>query len=574
MTEVFLNGIRRRLSGLSALLFSAALVLGTAVPAAPVLAAGSSRGIGSSGVLLRAVTYTGDEWAVNFWDSELNNLEQDFRRIRGDGFNAVVLVVPWRQFQPSETAGDMNPDAYQKLRTILAQAEKSDLKVVLRVGYTWDNFNRVRGASDRYRGIRTNPQVRKAWLSYVQNLYRTASAYESFAGGFLSWEDFWGFLKETEKADSRSAHLARNSGYVKWLLENRTEEEIRKYYGTEGKDGELFADEGAEQVTETPEEQDLETLVGSAFPDAESPARRFVYAWNDAWMNELLRDSQEVFPDLSLEVRLDIDPVRNLEGYLDGCAHTATFAAENASFTSCMYASAMGFRQGMLISADQGIEKAWEILGDLQENAGGKPVFIDQFLYVDNTPEFLTNARLAEGEVPAYITGMAPVIRSMGGGYAVWTYRDYADNVITNGQFGQGNSSWRLSMAEVVREDGNAKLHLRAGASASQDLNHQFTALNEEDIAEFRAEAVTPALLEISTGKGKKRVTVEEDGTVRIPMGVSDSSEFSVTCLEGEVKLDNIKLYSYITEGGIYGEDGEPGPYLEAVRELNRLLEE
>ena len=72
------------------------------------------------------------------------------------------------------------------------------------------------------------------------------------------------------------------------------------------------------------------------FPGSESPARRFVYAWNDAWMNSLLEDTQEVFPGLSMEVRLDIDPVPNLYGYQDGCVHNVTFPAGKASYTCCM----------------------------------------------------------------------------------------------------------------------------------------------------------------------------------------------------------------------------------------------
>ena len=86
----------------------------------------------------KAVTYTGNEWAVNFWESELNHLSRDFEQIRGDGFNTVILSVPWRHFQPSVKDMDQNPEAYRQLRRILRAAEDADLKVILRAGYTWD----------------------------------------------------------------------------------------------------------------------------------------------------------------------------------------------------------------------------------------------------------------------------------------------------------------------------------------------------------------------------------------------------------------------------------------------------
>ena len=521
---------------------------------------------------VKAVTYMGSEWSVNFWDSELSTMEQDFRQIREDGFNTVIITVPWRQFQPDLNAGDLNPEAYLRLRRIMAAGEETGLQVMLRLGYTWDNFDRVRDVSDRYRRLRTDPKARERWLSFAKSVYGTASSFRSFSGGFMTWEDFWGFMKETETAGSRLGRAAVSSGYRDWLKENIPAEEIALYYGG-----------------------DAEKATGSdaVFPGKESPARRFVYAWNDAWMNSLLEDTQEVFPGLSMEVRLDIDPVPNLYGYQDGCVHNVTFPAGKASYTCCMYSAAMGYPAGTVISADRGIDKAWEILGELREDAG-KPVFIDQFLFTDNTPEFSHNAKLREDEIADYITGMAPVIREAGKGYAVWAYRDYADNVVCNGQFAQGRKGWRLYGGDIVTENGNAMLYLEKGDAAEQSLANQFTVLPDEDYVDLRAEPVSSAeqetaaaqgapagnaasagaLLEISTGGAVKQIRVDQAGLFQVPMGKSNSTELMIRCLEGNVRVDDVKVYSFVTEGGIYHMDGTPGPYLEAVRTLNRLLEE
>ena len=40
-----------------------------------------------------------------------------------------------------------------------------------------------------------------------------------------------------------------------------------------------------------------------------------------------------------------------------------------------------------------------------------------------------------------------------------------------------------------------------------------------------------------------------------------------------EVLLDDIQVYSHVTEGGIYDTDGEPGPYLSGLREMNAAMD-
>ena len=47
-----------------------------------------------------SATYFANLCPLNFWDSELNSIGTDFQRIKNDGFNSVIIVVPWREFQP------------------------------------------------------------------------------------------------------------------------------------------------------------------------------------------------------------------------------------------------------------------------------------------------------------------------------------------------------------------------------------------------------------------------------------------------------------------------------------------
>lgn len=42
---------------------------------------------------MRSVTYFGDEWPINYWNSEDKNMEENMARIAADGFNSLILVV-------------------------------------------------------------------------------------------------------------------------------------------------------------------------------------------------------------------------------------------------------------------------------------------------------------------------------------------------------------------------------------------------------------------------------------------------------------------------------------------------
>ena len=48
---------------------------------------------------LKSATYYANDWVINFWNLEDDFLEEDLRQIAADGFNSIILAVPWREFQ-------------------------------------------------------------------------------------------------------------------------------------------------------------------------------------------------------------------------------------------------------------------------------------------------------------------------------------------------------------------------------------------------------------------------------------------------------------------------------------------
>ena len=61
---------------------------------------------------IRAATYTSDAWVSNFWNTESDHMEEELAQIAADGFNTIILVIPWREFQPSGYGGSRKTGAF------------------------------------------------------------------------------------------------------------------------------------------------------------------------------------------------------------------------------------------------------------------------------------------------------------------------------------------------------------------------------------------------------------------------------------------------------------------------------
>jgi len=79
---------------------------------------------------LKSATYFGDEWVMNFWNSELEDLETDFEKIRKDGFNSIIVAVPWREFQPQMDPMVYNDFALDQLDRVMAAAKEARLMLL------------------------------------------------------------------------------------------------------------------------------------------------------------------------------------------------------------------------------------------------------------------------------------------------------------------------------------------------------------------------------------------------------------------------------------------------------------
>lgn len=500
---------------------------------------------------LKSVTYFGDEWPINYWGSEDENMSANFAKIKADGFNSIILVIPWREFQPENGKEEWNQAAFDKLHKVMTCAEEHDLWVTLRIGYTWDYY----GPSElpvRFAGVtKKDSEDRAMWLRYSQAIYQAASAHGNFHSGFITWEDFWNYVHNMGRnlSQEERLRLAQECGFTEYLRSNYSLEEVNSLYG----------------MTFTRYEE-----IG--IPERKSPAAALFFEYYDQFLNEFLAETQTVFPGISMEVRADGDPIYDPEGTYY-YSHKATYPCSGAEYSAVMYSVSMGQKNEYdRISAETALEASDRTLSSLAA-LSGKKLYAEQLLYMDSTEEFSHNTQVLEDEVDDYVRALAPALQKSTIGYGLWVYRNYVNNCVYNGQFGLDFTGWGFGSKDQIQEvNGDRKAVLAKKGMLSQKITGRL-GYAEEIQVEFWAEPTGGVVsLEVTLGNTTKRVGVAKAGIYTLTFPWMNEYDLKIRTNRG-VRLDDIRVYTYEQYGKLYGTRGEEQELADDFRILNSQLQ-
>ena len=501
---------------------------------------------------LKSVTYFGDEWPINYWGSEDKDMAANFEKIKADGFNSIILVVPWREFQPNDGTQEFNPVAFERLNRVMSTAEAHGLWVVLRIGYSWDYYG-VSELPKRFGGlVNAGSEDRALWLRYCQEIYNAASVHPNFHSGFITWEDFWDYVHNMGRDYDRAkmTELAATSGYQGYLSEHYGLDYVSAKYGENfGSFSEVY------------------------LPKRQMEAAELFYEFYDQMLNGLLAQSQTVFPGLSMEVRADGDPVYRKDGSMYYYSHYQTYPCNGAEYSALMYSVSMGQRnESDRISAAEAIgamDRNLKALTDLS----GKKYYAEQLLYMDTTEEFSYNTQVYDEEVDDYVRGIAPVLQNSTMGYGLWVYRNYVNNCVYNGQFGLGETGWAFANGSKVETvDGTAMAHLAKGPSITQNLTGRMS--GSKVYVEFYAKPeFTNSVITVSVGNKTQEVKVPKAGTYECQFVYPWDQEFTLMLSSNKrAYVDDIRVYTYEQYGRIYDKDGNEQDLADDFRVLNSQL--
>lgn len=496
---------------------------------------------------LKSATYYSDDWMINFWNGESDNMDAEMAQIARDGFNNLILVIPWREFQP--VSGSFNSYAINRLHTVMSKAEVHGLSIMLRVGYTWDYYPEGKAATARVDELPYNSKTREQWFSYLRRIYQEASSHPNFAGGFATWEDFWTFTTTAASygKNKKSIDNARNSGFAAYALSHYSIEQLRDYY----RDSALSRE-------------------NIYFPSKASYAYKIFYEWYDEFLMGLMQDSQQYFPNLSFEIRLDADPILRPDGSGEAFFHSKSFSSVPASFTSLMYGVPMFIGEGR-VSAARALEGTRQALSFAASS--GKPLYVEQLLFTESTLGYEHTAKIHPEEEPQYLLSLSGILNSMTNGYGIWVYRDYGNNKLYNAQFGRLQEGWKFENgARVEKRDDSKLARLAKGAVVSQQLQPSNGAQNGKKTT-VRFQLSGSGTVELGLNGERYSFTVQDGEKKMVEHEFSSTSGvLSFTCQRGYVFVDNVNAYNFVTKGHLYHLNGTEDYCAPAIRTLNSQL--
>jgi hypothetical protein len=504
---------------------------------------------------IKAAHWFGSGWAVNFWNTKLEaRAEKDFAAIRDDGFNTLVLVVPWAGFTASATSTELDPDRMSRLLGLIRLADRMGLQVILRLSYAWDSMD----ASSGHRLVQLwhDPAVYSAWLDYLGGLWAAVADEPNVLFGFFSWEDLWGVMGFAEASAPDRLSYAGAIGFREWLQRHYTLDEINRRYA----------------LGWTQWEQ-------STIPARREPAfKLFLEFVDEAWIQRFFVPAQARFPKMSMEIRIDSDPVWNGEKLLEWHSHESAWDLPGADWTTIYWSPAMGGKnEGEQLSPAEAAGRLRGKLKLIHERTSARQIFIGQFLAEDFTPGYEKNGKIPREQVAEFLADAGDVLKDLAGGYGLWTWSDYFHDAIPNPEFREGLRGWTTEGEVVATEDG---VRMAAGSAIGRTVYtfeyHSPGGPKAADLCVTASATETPrSVLQVedqanATALGELGFGTESSEQC-LHFTVIDTMRLTLTAAQGAL-VSKVSSHGFLQPSGMREADGQRKPIAEAYQALNQRL--
>lgn len=506
---------------------------------------------------LVAATYMGGNWPKNFINGfRREDVAPDFARLRSDGFNAVVLLVSWGDFQPVfDPCCAYDERAFSRLQFLIERARDAGLDVVLRIGYGWTFHPHAGEVGARIHRLLNEDKVRAAYFDYVSRLGQIVRRHANVRLSLLSWEDL---ILHTIDDDGRA--------------------DFQEFVAT------LPAGDPRRAAA----------LAAKALPHRDgADGALFNAYWDWLLMHKIFAPAAQRIAHLSFEARIDSDPLPKYgaagQVEYDWVGHESTYHPPGADTIALYWAPFWGAQnQGEQLDAQQALHLFGTLLDKVRQHSGGLPMFIDQLNVIDNTLGFERNATLQPAAWSPFLDGALCTMKNAGVfGYAYWTAQDYAESPLYNPAFSYRLDGWALTTGDHAAADSR----LRERASGDFDLRLEQGDAVAQTIAQQRGrlpgieahlpatvcvsiESDTAATLQVDADALPAKLDFVAGGARRVCSAMAthangDALQLTIRAVRGSVDLSHVALFDHIQRGGLYAPDGKPEALLPGLRRLN-----
>jgi hypothetical protein len=478
------------------------------------------------------------------------DVDHDLAQISADGFNAVVLLVPWGEIQPRlNTPAVYNEAALARLELLVASARAHDLQVILRLPYLWSTHPEQDMPNvERMTALLFDDRTRAAFLDAVRTIDRRVIRPNSnvrFA--FASWEDFYGVTNRP----AASMPEGLRTQFSKFAGERYKANELAAMYG-----------------------RTLDVSREIAVSNNNEPGWQVFLEFLDQRVSGLIRImADNLSVPLSFEVRVDSDPVL-VDGHVaEWYAHDATYDVQTSDVTTMYYAPYWGQANiGERLTSEQamsGLRKVVKTVGRHTEN----DLFIDQFNVVFNTPGFEHHAQIVGAELDRFFDKAGPYLALRTLGYGLWAYKDYYTNQFYNPSFELGLSGWQTDGPVQTTAAG---VVLQPGAEIHQTVRPSIGLAPHIDICVWGSSSAGGTVTVSTIGGVSKiidlsRPQARPENCAALP-GQAIAYPVTFRAADKPVRLQGVVFNTHMEVSGVYDVDNRPASLRGTIARFNRAV--
>jgi len=538
------------------------LVIAVSMLGGQLLATEPTPAVAAGGTPILAADYFGIANPLNFWSSDISGASSAFRTMKADGFSTVALVLPWGEFETGIRPIRFNSDAFSRLDTLIRTAAHVHMGVILRLGYEFDidpadqmpTVNRVEAA---YAG---GPAYR-AWLAYISKVHENVAGFSNVRMAYISWEDLsYPIQVAQELSGPLAVQLAGTIGFQTWLKGNHSLPSINSLYGTH-----------------------FTSWSQVPTPPSASPAFRLMYEYQDwALVHHFFDAAQRRFPGLTMETRVDVDPLYSGSQVVGSYAHDSEYRLPGTSVTGIYFSPYMGDpSSAQEETAPEALTALETTLHRMASLSGGRPLFIYEYEIASNSPAVNNDPSLTPSQVGPFVEQSGPVLRKYTKGYALWTYRDFNMSGVYNPSFSLGFAGWAHSGVATTVEPkrGRSFVLLGSGGAVSQTVSPGNIVLPPGAPVTLSLDAssstASGSSLHVTVGEADSQSISLQRGwnsySFQIPQSALGNGKVVIQS-SGPSAVSDVQLYAFTQQGDVYSNTGGAEVAVGPLTTLNHQL--